>query len=141
MQADQFRTIYRQDLILIFDCFPFFLQKLLKEVGKVITDEVTTSSATEETHAKDYQKALEDLRAKISTDKRMRLLQKERAKDQALLHKDKSSMTLMEKLQLEATTEVHKKTEQTEKTRFLSSKKNPNKKKSKKQKAEAKTKV
>lgn len=83
------------------------------------------STTTEEAHAQEYSLALKALREKITKDKRLKLLQKERAKEKSLLHKDTSKMTLMEKLQVQASNQVHEKTEI--KT-TLSGKKNPSKK-------------
>lgn len=101
-------------------------------MGKVITSEISVSTTIEETYAKQYSAALSALRAKVTKDKRIKLLQKERAKEKAMLHKDTSKMTLMEKLQVEASVQVHEKTEL--KT-TLSAKKNPSRKfKPKKQK-------
>ncbi|KAI8126408.1 putative ATP-dependent RNA helicase Dbp73D [Lucilia cuprina] len=99
--------------------------KTLAEVGKVITDELIASTSMEETYANEYSSALNALRNKVTHDKRFKLLKKERAKEKALLHKDTSKMSLMEKLQLQASTQVHEKTEEQP---VLSSKKNPSKK-------------
>lgn len=86
------------------------LQKLLGEVGKVITSELTTSTDLEETNAKKYQVALERLREQIMKDKRARILEMSRAKEMKELQtKDTSTMTLMEKLQMQATLEMHEK--------------------------------
>ncbi|KAM7354853.1 putative ATP-dependent RNA helicase Dbp73D [Cochliomyia hominivorax] len=99
--------------------------KTLAEVGKAITSEISVSTATEETYAQEYSTALNALRAKVTKDKRLRLLQKERAKEKSMLHKDTSTMTLMEKLQVEASVQVHEKIEAKP---TLSAKKNPSKK-------------
>ncbi|XP_065361350.1 probable ATP-dependent RNA helicase Dbp73D [Calliphora vicina] len=110
--------------------------KTLAEVGKVITAELTASTTTEETYAQEYSSALTALREKVTKDKRLKLLQKERAKEKSLMHKDTSKMTLMEKLQYQASAQVHEKTEI---TTTLSSKKNQSKKfKPKKQKKQNK---
>lgn len=111
------------------------LQKTLAEVGKAITEELSASTSVEETYAQQYSMALKALREKVTKDKRLRLLQKERAKERSLMHKDTTKMTLMEKLQVQASTQVHEKAEN---DIMLSGKKNPSKKfkpkKNKKQK-------
>lgn len=69
--------------------------------------------------------ALRALRGKVIKDKRLKLLQKERAKQKAIVDKSTTSMTLMEKLQHQATTQVYEKSENIV---TLSGKKNASKK-------------
>ena len=101
------------------------LQKTLAEAGKAITEELSASTTVEETYAQPYSMALKALREKVTKDKRLKLLQKERAKEKSLMHKDTTKMSLMEKLQMQASTQVHEKAEN---DITLSSKKNPSKK-------------
>lgn len=95
-----------------FNCFSNnFLQEILAEAGKIVTEELQASTKTEEAHAQEYSLALEALRKKITKEKRIKLLVKERAKENSVLHKDLTKMTLMEKLQAQASTQVHTKTD------------------------------
>ncbi|XP_017483231.1 PREDICTED: probable ATP-dependent RNA helicase Dbp73D [Rhagoletis zephyria] len=80
---------------------------ILGEVGKVLTNEITVTSDHETEYAKAYTLALQALRKKLEQDKRTEILRKERAKDKAkLATKDPSKMSVMEKLQLQATMQV-----------------------------------
>ncbi|KAL9908596.1 putative ATP-dependent RNA helicase Dbp73D [Glossina fuscipes fuscipes] len=100
--------------------------QILKESGKGITDELLAPINIETTHANEYSAALTALRAKITTNSRLRILQKERMKEKALLATtDTAGMTLMEKLQVQATVQVHNKAPS--KSSLLSEKKNPSK--------------
>lgn len=69
-------------------------------------DELPVSTAIEEMYANKYSTALKDLRQKIINDKRYKLYLKQTSKQQAHIHKDNSKMTLMQKLQLQATNEI-----------------------------------
>uniref|UniRef100_A0A1B0G7J1 ATP-dependent RNA helicase n=1 Tax=Glossina morsitans morsitans TaxID=37546 RepID=A0A1B0G7J1_GLOMM len=100
--------------------------QILKESGKALTDELLAPINIETTHANEYSAALKALRAKIATNRRLRILQKERIKEKALLATtDTAGMTLMEKLQVQATVQVHNKAPS--KSSLLSEKKNPSK--------------
>ncbi|XP_075161453.1 putative ATP-dependent RNA helicase Dbp73D [Haematobia irritans] len=86
--------------------------KLLSDVGKFISEEQTSSTAIEEANARKYQEALEQLREKIAKDKRIRILEINRTRElKELTTKDTSSMTVMEKLQMQATLDMHAKTD------------------------------
>uniref|UniRef100_A0A1A9W4X8 ATP-dependent RNA helicase n=1 Tax=Glossina brevipalpis TaxID=37001 RepID=A0A1A9W4X8_9MUSC len=100
--------------------------QILKEAGKAIPDELLAPVNMETEHANEYSAALTALRGKITTNKRLRLLHKEKMKEKSLLvTKDTSGMTLMEKLQVQATVQVHNQADN--KISLLSEKKNPSK--------------
>lgn len=85
----------------------FTLQHILGEVGKNLTKEIFVKTNYETEYAKQYTLALQDLRKKLEQDKRLQLMRKERVKDNAkLAAKDPSKMSVMEKLQLQASTQV-----------------------------------
>lgn len=80
---------------------------ILGEVGKNLTKEIFVKTNYETEFAKQYTLALQDLRKKLEQDKRLQLMRKERVKDNAkLAAKDPSKMSVMEKLQLQASTQV-----------------------------------
>ncbi|CAD7003292.1 probable ATP-dependent RNA helicase Dbp73D [Ceratitis capitata] len=80
---------------------------LLTEVGKVLTNEITVKTNHEAEYAKPYTLALQELRRKLEQDKRLQLMRKERAKDNAKFKaKDPSKLSVMEKLQMQAFTQV-----------------------------------
>ncbi|XP_073837966.1 putative ATP-dependent RNA helicase Dbp73D [Musca autumnalis] len=82
--------------------------KLLSEVGKVVTDEQVTSQAIEEANARQYQTILGELREKLIRDKRKKILEMNRAREMnELKSQDLSKLTPMEKLQMEATLKIH----------------------------------
>uniref|UniRef100_A0A1I8NT35 ATP-dependent RNA helicase n=2 Tax=Stomoxys calcitrans TaxID=35570 RepID=A0A1I8NT35_STOCA len=102
--------------------------KLLSEVGKVITEEQQSSTSIEELNARKYQEALEQLRVKIAKDKRIRILEMNRTRElKELETKDTSSMTVMEKLQMQATLDMHAKVDKKQE-RLLASKRQLSKK-------------
>lgn len=85
----------------------FSLQHILGGVGKILTNEIVVKTNYEAEYAKQYTLALQDLRRKLEQDKRLQLMRKERVKDNAkLAAKDLSKMSVMEKLQLQASTQV-----------------------------------
>ncbi|XP_011181747.2 probable ATP-dependent RNA helicase Dbp73D [Zeugodacus cucurbitae] len=80
---------------------------ILGEVGKILTNEMTVKTNYEAEYAKQYTMALQELRRKVEQDKRLQILRKERVKDNAkLAAKDPSKMSVMEKLQLQVSTQV-----------------------------------
>lgn len=80
---------------------------ILGGVGKILTNEIVVKTNYEAEYAKQYTLALQDLRRKLEQDKRLQLMRKERVKDNAkLAAKDLSKMSVMEKLQLQASTQV-----------------------------------
>ncbi|XP_053955033.1 probable ATP-dependent RNA helicase Dbp73D isoform X1 [Anastrepha ludens] len=80
---------------------------ILGEVGKVLTNEITVNTDYETEYAKSYTLALQGLRKKLEQEKRVQLLRKEHVKDKAkFTAKDPSKMSIMEKLQLQAFTQV-----------------------------------
>ncbi|XP_061389187.1 probable ATP-dependent RNA helicase Dbp73D [Musca vetustissima] len=82
--------------------------KLLSEVGKVVTAEIETSTAIEEANAKKYHTILESLREKLIRDKRKKILEINRAREMyELKSQDVTKLTPMEKLQMEATLKIH----------------------------------
>lgn len=73
----------------------------------MLTNEITVNTDHETEYAKPYTLALQALRKKLEQQKRTQIMRKERAKDKAkLATKDPSKMSVMEKLQLQASTQV-----------------------------------
>ncbi|XP_067642425.1 probable ATP-dependent RNA helicase Dbp73D [Eurosta solidaginis] len=81
--------------------------RLLGEVGKMLTNEITLKSDIETEYAKPYTLALQELRKKLEQDKRSQLMRKEQAKSKAnWISRDPSKMSLMEKLQLQVSKQI-----------------------------------
>lgn len=101
-------SLSKTEVVLLYALNCYF-QKTLAEVGKVITSEITVSPNAEEKCAQKYANALSDLRKQLDQDKRTKILRKERAKQKSILHKNTSDLTVMEKLQLQASEEAQTK--------------------------------
>lgn len=98
-------------------------QKILNEVGKVVTAEQETFPDIEEANAKKYQGILQRLREKLVHDKRKKILEMNRAREvKELESQDVTKLTPMEKLQMQATIKIHDSTK-THENETLSNKK------------------